>query len=142
MRLRRFVPTLSFFAVAALPVTAHHSYSAEFNEAKPIRLIGIITEMEWVNPHCVIHVDVRNAEGSLSNWAVEGNSPNTLLRRGLTKRSIAPGTEVIVEGYQARNGSNTVAGVEIVFNDGRSVFLGSHLEWPWPPRTRPSPPDQ
>ena len=111
--------------LAAVPTWAHHAFAAEFDAKKPVKLEGTVTKMEWINPHAWIHVDVKNADGSVTNWMVEGGTPNTLLRRGFTKDSLQPGTVVIVDGYQAKDGSNRANGRDITFADGRKLFLGN-----------------
>jgi len=111
--------------VAALPTAAHHSFSAEYDGSKPITLKGKVTEVEWINPHSWIHIDVKNADGSVTNWMIEGGSPNTLFRRGFTKDSLATGTEIVVDGYQAKDGSFRANGRDITFPDGKKLFLGS-----------------
>jgi hypothetical protein len=110
---------------AAAPVWAHHSFVAEFDEKKVVKLHGTVTQMEWVNPHAWIHVAVTNPDGTKTEWMIEGNTPNGLLRRGFTKRSLEPGTEVFVEGYQAKSGDNKANGASITFKDGKKLFLGS-----------------
>ena len=110
---------------AAMPVEAHHSFVAEFDQTKVVKLHGVVTKMEWVNPHAWIHVAVQNADGTTTEWMIEGNTPNGLLRRGFTKRSLEPGTEVYVEGYQSRSGDNKANGDSITFKDGKKLFLGS-----------------
>src|SRR6516162_9009224 len=90
--------------LTAAPGSAHHSFAAEFDEKQVVQLHGTVTKMEWVNPHAWIHVAVQNADGSTTEWMIEGNTPNGLLRRGFTKKSLEPGTEVFVEGYQAKSG--------------------------------------
>lgn len=112
--------------LAAVPVWAHHAFAAEFDAKKPIKLEGEVTKMEWINPHAWIHVDVKNADGTVTNWMIEGGTPNTLLRRGFTKDSLAIGTEVVVDGYQAKDGSFRANGRDITFTDGRKLFLGSN----------------
>jgi Family of unknown function (DUF6152) len=109
----------------AMPVEAHHSFVAEFDQTKVVKLHGVVTKMEWVNPHAWIHVAVQNADGTTTEWMIEGNTPNGLLRRGFTKRSLEPGTEVYVEGYQSRSGDNKANGDSITFKDGKKLFLGS-----------------
>ena len=111
--------------LAAVPVWGHHAFAAEFDAKKPVKLQGTVTKMEWINPHAWIHIDVKNADGTVTNWMIEGGTPNTLLRRGFTKDSLAVGTEVIVDGYQAKDGSNRANGRDITFTDGRKLFLGS-----------------
>src|SRR6476660_1915092 len=109
---------------AAVPVLAHHSFAAEFDAKKPVKLEGTVTKMEWINPHAWIHIDVKGADGKVTSWMVEGGSPNILLRRGFSKQSLEEGTVVIVEGYQAKNGENRANGSNITFTDGKRLFLG------------------
>lgn len=109
----------------AATVTAHHAFSAEFDEKKPVKLVGTVSRVEWVNPHAWIHVDVKNPDGTVTEWAIEGGTPNTLLRRGLTKNSLPVGTEIVVEGYQAKAGGPRANGRDLTFKDGRKLFLGS-----------------
>src|SRR5215469_9955011 len=112
--------------LAAVPVWAHHAFAAEFDAKKPVKLEGKVTKMEWINPHAWIHIDVKNADGTVTAWMIEGGTPNTLLRRGFTKDSLAIGTEVVVDGYQAKDGSFRANGRDITFTDGRKLFLGSN----------------
>src|SRR5258707_10808851 len=111
--------------VATVPLWAHHSFSAEFDLNKVVILQGTVTRMEWVNPHAFIHIAVKDASGTLTEWAIEGNTPNSLLRVGLTKKSLAPGTEVAVRGYRAKSGENISSGSSIIFKDGKKLVLGS-----------------
>lgn len=111
--------------LATAPAWAHHSFVAEFDEKKVVKLHGTVTKMEWVNPHAWIHVAVQNPDGTTTEWMIEGNTPNGLLRRGFTKKSLEVGTEVFVEGYQARSGDNRANGSSITFKDGKKLFLGS-----------------
>ena len=122
-----FIVTLAGAALllAAVPMWGHHAFAAEFDAKKPVKLEGTVTKMEWINPHAWIHVDVKNPDGSVTNWMVEGGTPNTLLRRGFTKDSLQAGTVVIVDGYQAKDGSNRANGRDITFADGRKLFLGN-----------------
>lgn len=109
---------------AAAPMWAHHSFAAEFDEKKIVRLLGAVTEMEWVNPHAVIHLAVTNSDGTVTNWAIEGNTPNSLLRAGLTKKSLEPGTALAVQGYLAKSGDNKVSASAIMMKDGRTLSVG------------------
>lgn len=111
--------------LAALPAWAHHAFAAEFDAKKPVKLRGTVTKMEWINPHAWIHIDVKNADGTVTNWMVEGGTPNTLFRRGFTKDSLVAGTDIVVDGYQAKDGSNRANGRDVTFPDGRKLFLGS-----------------
>jgi hypothetical protein len=120
---------ISFVATAALlagasSAWAHHAFAAEFDINKPLKLQGVVTEMEWINPHAWIHLDVKGPDGKITSWMVEGGSPNILLRRGFSKKSLEKGTEVIVEGYAAKNGENRANGANITFKDGKRLFLG------------------
>ena len=109
----------------ATSVSAHHAFAAEFDSNKPVSFKGTITRMEWVNPHTWMHVDVKKPDGTVENWAIEAGTPNVLFRRGFTKESLLPGTEVVVDGYQAKDGSRRANGRDLTFPDGRKLFLGS-----------------
>ncbi|HXP86186.1 MAG TPA: DUF6152 family protein [Bryobacteraceae bacterium] len=111
--------------LSAAPVWAHHSFTAEFDDKQVVKLHGTVTKMEWVNPHAWIHVNVKNDDGTETEWMIEGNTPNGLLRRGFTKKSLEPGTEVFVEGYRAKSGDFKANGSSITFKDGKKLFLGS-----------------
>ncbi len=108
----------------AVPAAAHHAFAAEFDINQPVKLQGKVLKMEWINPHAWIHVDVPGPDGKIVSWMVEGGSPNILLRRGFTKESLLPGTEVTVEGYRAKNGENRANGSNITFKNGKRLFLG------------------
>jgi uncharacterized protein DUF6152 len=105
---------------------AHHAFQAEFDAKKPIHLRGTVTKMEWINPHAWLHIDVKNPDGTVSEWMIEAGTPNTLFRRGFTKDSLKIGTEVIVDGYQAKDGSNSGNGRDVTLPDGRKLFFGSN----------------
>lgn len=111
--------------LAAAPIRAHHAFSAEFDATKPINLRGTIQKVEWINPHTWFHVDVKKPDGTVETWMVEGGTPNTLLRRGITKNSIMPGLEVVVDGYQALDGSHRANGRDLTLQDGKKLFMGS-----------------
>ena len=112
-------------AIAAPPVRAHHAFAAEFDAAQPITLRGTVTRVEWINPHTWIHINVKDADGKTTEWMIEGGTPNTLLRRGVDKNSIPAGTEIIVDGYRAKNGSNRANGRDLTLPNGKKLFVGS-----------------
>ena len=114
-----------FSLVAAAPVSAHHSFAAEFDAKAPVTLHGTVKQMDWVNPHSWIHLDVKNPDGTVTTWMIEGGTPNTLLRRGFTKNSLKAGTELTVEGYRAKDSTNRANGRDLILPDGKRLFLGS-----------------
>ena len=120
--------------LAAVPVWAHHAFAAEFDAAKPIKFRGTVTKMEWINPHAWIHIDVKGEDGKVTNWMIEAAAPNALLRRGWTKSSLLAGTEILVEGFQAKDGANRANGSIITFTDGKKLFVGSSGEGEGPPK--------
>jgi len=113
-------------AAATVPLAGHHAFGAEFDANAPVRLQGKIVRLEWVNPHTWIHMEVAKPDGAAEVWAVEGGTPNTLLRRGLTRDTLKIGTEIIVDGYQTKDHSLKRAnGRDVTFTDGRKIFMGS-----------------
>jgi len=110
---------------AGVPAWAHHAFAAEFDAKRPVHYTGTVTKVELINPHSWIHVDVKNPDGTVSNWMFEAGSPNVLLRRGFNKNTIAIGTEVVVDGYQSKDGSLRANGRDITLPNGQKLFLGS-----------------
>ena len=125
-RARVVVATMIVVAgVASSSLRAHHSFAAEFDANQPVTLKGTVTKMEWINPHTWMHLDVKNANGTVTKWMIEGGTPNTLVRRGFTKASLLPGTEVTIEGFRAKNGANRANGADMILADGKRLFMGS-----------------
>ncbi len=111
--------------LAGAAVQAHHAFAAEFDANRPVRLRGKITKMEWINPHSWMHLDVEKEDGTVESWMIEAGPPGALVRRGWSKDSVIPGTEVLVEGYQAIDGAFRANGRDVTFPDGRRLFAGS-----------------
>jgi hypothetical protein len=124
---RKFFFTLSAMAMilASIPILAHHAFTAEFDANQPIKLRGTVAKLELINPHSWIHIDVKNSDGTTTRWMIEGGTPNTLLRRGITKSSLPIGAEILVDGYRAKDGSPRANGRDVTFPDGRKIFFGS-----------------
>ena len=119
------IASASLLAVAAVPLLAHHAFSAEFDANAPVTLRGPVTKVEWINPHAWIHMEVKTPAGKSEIWMVEGGTPNTLQRRGITRESIKIGTPIVVAGFQAKDGRLRANGRDITFPDGRTLFMGS-----------------
>jgi hypothetical protein len=123
--MKRLLAAAGLIVMAGAPLVAHHAFSAEFNPNSPVKLQGPITKVELINPHAWIHMKVTRPDGKVEEWAVEGGTPNTLQRRGITRDSVAIGTVIVVQGYQAKDGTLRANGRNITFPDGRTLFMGS-----------------
>ena len=123
--MRKLLALAGIALLWAVPTVAHHSFAAEFDEHQPVTLRGKLTQLDWVNPHGWLHIDVTDPDSKVVNWSIEAGAPNALLRRGLRKTDFPIGSEVIVEGFRAKNGSPTASGQNVKFADGRSFFLGA-----------------
>jgi Family of unknown function (DUF6152) len=122
-----FFPALALASafVLAAPLMAHHGFSVEFDETKPVTLTGVVTRMEFMNPHIYFYVDVKDTKGKAVNWAFEGSPPNILYRQGVRKDTIKPGDVVTVKGFRARDGAHLVAANTVTFQDGRQLTVGA-----------------
>jgi hypothetical protein len=112
---------------APIPVLAHHSFAAEFDAAKPVTVQGAVEKVEWTNPHIWVYVDAKDASGKIERWQCEGGSPNTLARQGWSRDTLKPGDQVVIEGFRAKNGSNTCNSRTVKTANGKALFAGSSL---------------
>ena len=115
----------SFLVGATASVSAHHAFAAEFDANKPVKFEGVVTSMQWINPHVWLHMDVKMPDGKVERWSFEAGTPNVLFRRGFTKNSLLPGTKIAIDGYRAKDGSRRANGRDITFPDGKKMFMGS-----------------
>jgi hypothetical protein len=116
--------TAGIVLLAAVPIWAHHAFSSEFDVKKPLTLRGTLKKWEMINPHSWFHIDVKGEDGKVVLWMVEGGSPNTLIRNGITKQTVAIGTELVIEGYRSKDGTNKAVGRNFTLGDGKRLFLG------------------
>jgi hypothetical protein len=119
------VAVASLTGSAVVPLVAHHAFNAEFDANKAVSFSGVVTKVEWINPHVWIHMDVQMPGGKTENWGFEAGTPSVLFRRGFTKASLTPGTKIRVDGYQAKDGTHRANGRDLTFADGKKLFMGS-----------------
>ena len=124
-KLMLLIAAAGLLLAAVAPVLAHHAFAAEFDANKPVKFTGTVAKVDFINPHSWIHLDVKDASGKVTRWMIEGGSPNTLFRRGITKDSLPEGTQITVDGYQAKDGSNKANGRDVTYADGRKIFLSN-----------------
>jgi hypothetical protein len=129
--------------VSVASLSAHHAFAAEFDANKPLQMKGTVTKMEWLNPHVWLHMDVKMPNGEVENWAFEAGTPSVLFRRGFTRKSLLPGTVVIIDGYRAKDGSRRANGRDLTFEDGKKLFMGSSgTGAPYELNQKPTSPDK
>ena len=126
MKVERMAALVVGALLAVAPLAAHHSSIAEYDNTKSVKLSGVVTKVEWTNPHIWFYVDVKDEQGKVTNWGFSGGPPGVLQRRGISKSAIKIGEVVVVEGFRARDGSNNASGGKVTFADGRSVFTASN----------------
>ena len=124
-KLATILGTAGLLIAAAFPVSAHHSFSAEFDSDKPVTLEGTVVKMDWVNPHTWLYLDVKKPDGTVEHWQVEGGAPGVLLRAGWTKNTLPPGIRVVVKGHQAKDGAFRANSSSVQFPDGKKLETGS-----------------
>jgi hypothetical protein len=125
MRVPAIVFLILTIGASSIPAWAHHAFAAEFDANKQITLKGTVAKMEWINPHAWLHVDVKENDGTLTRWAIELGPPNSLIKRGWTKQSVPAGLEVVVVGYQSKDGAKRANGRDITLPNGKQLFAGS-----------------
>jgi hypothetical protein len=116
---------VAVFLLVPVSLWAHHAFAAEFDATKPVKLRGVVTKMDWINPHAWIHIEVKATDGKVTKWMIEAAAPNAMLRRGFNQDSLPVGTEILIEGYQAKDGANRANGSSITYPDGKKLFIGS-----------------
>jgi len=121
----RIIAAAIALVAAGGPAWAHHAFSSAFDAKKPVKFTGVVTKMEWINPHAWMHVEVKKPDGTVENWMIEAGSPNSLFRRGINKETVRVGMTVVVDGYQARDGSRRANGRDVTLPEGRRLFVGS-----------------
>ena len=126
MRVRLMALTFGLLIVTAPVLVAHHSFAAEYDANQPVKVTGVVTRVDWTNPHIWFFVDVKDQQGKVTNWGFSGGPPGVLQRRGISKTALKAGDTVVVEGFRARDGSNNASGGRVTFPDGRSVFTASN----------------
>jgi len=125
MRVKMAVLIAGVVLLSIAPVRAHHAFSAEFDAKKPVKFHGTVTKVEWINPHTWIHLDVKKDDGTVEKWMIEGGNPHNLFRRGFSPSILTAGKEIVVDGYQAKDGTHRANGRDLTLPDGRTLFLGS-----------------
>jgi Family of unknown function (DUF6152) len=125
VRVLSFSSLVLGLALGALPILAHHSFAAEYDDTKPVKFSGVVTKVEWMNPHIWFYVDEKKPDGTVTHWAISGGAPGQLMRRGITKDVIQVGMTIDVEGFRAKDGSDNANGTKVTFPDGRQVFTNS-----------------
>jgi hypothetical protein len=125
MRVKMAVLITGVVLLLIAPVRAHHAFSAEFDAKRPVKFHGTVTKVEWINPHTWIHLDVKKDDGTVEKWMIEGGNPHNLFRRGFSPSILTAGKEIVVDGYQAKDGTHRANGRDLTLPDGRTLFLGS-----------------
>ena len=128
MKFRWIAPVALGVLATSLPLLAHHSFAAEYDDSKPVKVTGVVTKVEWQNPHIWFYVDVKDESGKVTNWAFSGGAPGQLMRRGITKDQLKLGATVVVEGYRAKDGSTNASGGRVTFPDGRNVLTAGAVD--------------